>query len=394
MKGARRPPPAGLPSPVLSIDPRHVSLQADEADVLDVAAAPAPAAGPVAARGPIAPARAWLAAHETALWWLHSLYALAFGVGVMWLGSRNYAFLQIAFAQVLFIWATSLVLPLVAAHATLPRRVGRLTELAITYFHKNFYQQLLFFSLPVYWASVTLWSANVIFIVIVAVSAVLSTLDIVYDRHVSKRRELAAPFFALNLFACANVALPVVWSLGNTEAIRLSALLAFVGFATLRYSPRHWLRFSPLRSLVLAAALLAVVAELGRPFIPPAPLRLVSGGFGQGVSARAPTLLAPLDALPAETPQRVFALTAVFAPLGLNDRVRHRWTVDGATVYASRYYEFSGGRPEGYRLWTYATLPALPAGARVVVSVETEGGQLIGQVSASAAPRPAGTSGR
>jgi hypothetical protein len=364
---------------VLSIDPRHsrhVPLPAEAAPVPDaVPPAPLPSA-----RGRVTRARAWLEAHETTLWWLHSLYALAFGIGVMWLGSRNFAFLQIAFAQVLFIWATSLVLPLVVEHVSLRPAVRRVAELAVTYFHKNFYQQLLFFSLPVYWASVTLSSWNLLFIVVVGVSATLSTLDIVYDRHVSKRRELAAPFFALNLFACANVALPVVWSLGNAEAIRLSALLAFLGFATLRYSPRHWLRFSSLRSLVLAAALLVFVAELCRPLIPPAPLRLASSGFGQGLSTRTLALARPLTALPAEQRLRVYALTAVFAPLGLNDRVRHRWSVDGRTIYTSPFYEFRGGRADGYRLWTYATVPALAAGARVVVSVETEAGQLIGRI--------------
>jgi len=36
--------------------------------------------------------------------------------------------------------------------------------------------------------------------------------------------------------------------------------------------------------LIMAAALLlAVVSEIGRPLVPPAPLRLVEGGFGLGL---------------------------------------------------------------------------------------------------------------
>jgi len=40
------------------------------------------------------------------------------------------------------------------------------------------------------------------------VSALLSTLDLVYDRHVASRRLLSAVFFAFNLFVTINVTCP------------------------------------------------------------------------------------------------------------------------------------------------------------------------------------------
>jgi hypothetical protein len=83
--------------------------------------------------------RQWLRRHEDRLWWLHSAWALAFGVGVMWLGARDFRYLRLAFAQVAFIWVTSLLLPRVARWATLgPTGRGRL-RLVINYFQKNFY---------------------------------------------------------------------------------------------------------------------------------------------------------------------------------------------------------------------------------------------------------------
>jgi hypothetical protein len=72
-------------------------------------------------------------------------------------------------------------------------------------------------------------------------------------------------------------------------------------------------------------------------------------------------------------------VTAVSAPLGLKDRVRHLWSVDGVAVQASAAYEVTGGRTEGYRLWTSLVLPAGRATTRVSVDVQTEGGQLIGR---------------
>ena len=72
----------------------------------------------------------------------------------------------------------------------------RLEELAIHgivrtsvyIFNKNFYQQVLFFVLPIYYASATLSSRNFLFVLLLVASALLSTLDIVYDRHLSVRR--------------------------------------------------------------------------------------------------------------------------------------------------------------------------------------------------------------
>jgi len=37
----------------------------------------------------------WLQRHQDKLWWLHSGYALVFGIGIMWLGARNYNYLRV-----------------------------------------------------------------------------------------------------------------------------------------------------------------------------------------------------------------------------------------------------------------------------------------------------------
>ena len=74
-------------------------------------------------------------------------------------------------------------------------------RLVVNLFNKNLYQQVLFFVLPIYYGSATGWSLNFIFVTLLAISALLSTLDVVYDRHLSTRRSLTAPFFAFNLFA-------------------------------------------------------------------------------------------------------------------------------------------------------------------------------------------------
>ena len=190
----------------------------------------------------------WLRRHETALWWLHSLYALAFGAAIVWIGGRDFKVLRLAFAQIAFIWLTSRLLPVLLRRGLIPEAWQERARLAVNYFNKNFYQQLLFFVLPVYWASVTPGAANSVFVGVLAVSAVLATLDIVYDRYLSVRPRYLAVFFAFNLFACANVALPVLWHVSNDRALRLAAALAFVGFVTIRFGPRDLARPTGARS--------------------------------------------------------------------------------------------------------------------------------------------------
>jgi hypothetical protein len=338
------------------------------------AGAPSPArreSGPAAIR-------AWLHRYESALWWLHSAWALAFGIGAVWLGARHFAVLRLAFVQVAFIWATSLLLRVVAERGTLGPRAHAWVRLVVNYLHKNFYQQVLFFVLPVYWASATPGSANLIFVGLVALAAVLSTLDIVYDRHVSVKRGLAAVYFAFSVFACVNVALPVLWSVNHVDAMRLSAGVALAGFVTLRFRRHDPQRLGSIAAIAGVAAGLLATVEWGRRFIPPAPLVVVSAEFGGGIDRRALAVTSRRERL-TPAPQPVYVLTAIRAPLGLRDRVRHRWSVGGRTVRETPYSTVAGGRAAGFRLWSHARLDALSPGRDVQVDVETEGGQLIGR---------------
>lgn len=321
-----------------------------------------------------------LSRHETLLWWLHSAWALAFGVAAMWLGTRHPGLLRLAFAQIAFIWLASLAAPWIARHPRLGRRWQRLATLALNYFNKNFYQQLLFFVLPVYAASTTAGSVNMLFVGLVALSAVLSTFDVVYDRQVARRRVLRAPFFAFALFACVNVTLPLVWQVSNARALRVAGALALVGFVTLWLPPRDWYRGAMWRAVAVAALVVAFFVEFGRPLVPPAPLRLTRSEVGTGFDAASRRVVQPVGEVPRGQPRRLHVQTNIHAPLGLRDRVRHRWRIGGHEFYRSPYYLVRGGRRDGFRLWTHATVPAAQPGERLRVDVETEAGQLIGRV--------------
>jgi len=314
--------------------------------------------------------------HETLLWWMHSSYALLFGVGVMWLGAKNFTYLRLIVFHISFIWLTSLFLPAIVNRSWLSPRWRERTRLAINYFNKNFYQQLLFFLLPVYYASTTFGSRNMWFLALLAISAVLSTMDIVYDRYLSARWPLTALFFMFNLFASINVMLPLLWSVSHQWAFWISGALALGGFASMLYR-LSGLRGNRAKLLLAAAALgLFLIIEFFRPLIPPAPLSLGSAQFGRSV--RSLRIVSPLHSLPTG-PGKIAVLTAIKAPMGLQESVRHVWYLDDRAIFASDLHPVTGGRKEGYRLWTQITWRPGFAGRVLKVDVETQGGQLIGR---------------
>jgi hypothetical protein len=162
-------------------------------------------------------------------------------------------------------------------------------------------------------------------------------------------------------------------------ALLASAVLAVIAFATIRYRLGELGRYHVRLHVGLAGIALVLLVALGRPLIPPAPLRVVRTDFGEGIDRRGLHVVSRVESLPAAWSGRVYAVTAIDAPLGLRDRVGHRWYHDGRLVYASPLYSLVGGRPEGFRLWTSAVVTDLRAGDRVRVDVRSEAGQLIGR---------------
>lgn len=323
--------------------------------------------------------------HKDKFWWLHSIYALFFGIGVMWLGKKNFHYIRVAVVQIIFIWLTSLGVPFVLSHPHISLKWKHRLRLLINYFNRNFYQQILFFLIPIYYMSTTLDSVNVLFILFIAVSAVLSTMDIVYDRYISVKGTIMSLFFAFNLFVCINVMLPFLWNVRSIYAIRISGLFAFLGFATFCFQLTS---LKPVRKTFIIAAsalLIILISEVGRPFIPPAPLRIEQAQFGKGMIKENFQLVSPLQYLP-EGNCKIYVLNAIKAPLGHREMVRHHWYLNGEKVYVSRSFRITGQGRKGFKFWTYFTLKQVAVGAVLRVDLQTEAGQLIGRARLRSAP--------
>lgn len=297
----------------------------------------------------------------------------------MWLGARNFEYLRVAVLHVVFIWATSFVLPWVVDSSRVSTPWRRRIALVVNYFNKNFYQQVLFFILPIYAMSTTYDSPNVLYLLVLGGCAVLSTLDLIYDRHVASRRPLTAGFFAITLFAGVAAALPLLWGIRPETAVRAAGAAAAIGIVSLLVTERRhdWQRGWFLAGVMLFT--LAWVVESGRVLVPPTPLRLEASIFGVRFDRNALVMQQPVETVPVAPRTPLYVLTMIHAPNGLHDRVRHVWYVDGAHAWTSDWYNVEGGREEGYRVWTGRRALPLQPQSYVYVDVETEGGQLIGR---------------
>ncbi len=324
--------------------------------------------------------------HKDKFWWFHSTYALFYGIGVMWLGKKNFRYIQVAIVQIIFIWFTSLGVPSLLSHKNIDFKWKHRIRLLSNYFNRNFYQQMLFFVIPIYYMSTTLDSANVFFILFVVVSAVLATMDIVYDRFISVKGAIMSLFFAFNLFVCINVMLPFLWNVRNIYAIRISGLFAFLGFATFCF---QLTALKPARKAFIIAAsalLIFLISEVGRPFIPPAPLRIEQTQFGKGIIKKNSQLVSPLQYLPVGN-CKIYVVNSIKAPFELGEKVRHHWYLNGRKIYSSPLFRIIGQGGRGFRFWTYFTLKQVPVGSVLRVDLQTEAGQLIGRARLRSKPR-------
>jgi len=260
------------------------------------------------------------------------------------------------------------------------RKSGRLILTAATYTIQTLYHAILLFLIPAYWASTTLTSINVVFLAVLVAMALLATFDPWYRALVHPRPWLGYVIFVVSVFAALNVALPLV-GLPPYGALVASAFVASLAVTPVvrRASGRSWK--AALRVTVALGVVAATLAALGRAWIPPAPLFIARAAIVWDVPNldAIEALVSPISA--AEVKERgLVAYTAIYAPAGLRQPVRHVWRHDGRVVEVVGLAPVLGGRREGYRTYSRKTaFPAEPAG-RWSVDVVTGGGQLIGRV--------------
>lgn len=411
-------PPPSPPATVENPDEIATELYDGASD-----ASPEPAAGGGEAPGPapkgfsakVKEIYGFIQKNETLLWWMHSGWALLFGIGVMWLGARNFDWIRLAGLYIGFIWLSSLMLPVLLKRLRVTPRWKERIRLVINYFNRNFTQQIVFFIIPIYWKSATANSRNMVFVFLLVVSAILSSLDIVYDRYITVKWAFFSSFFAFNVFSGSYLLFTLIWGLSNRYAVYLSAGAAILTFATFCFrlsgssKTKRWIY------IAVSSFCLLLAAHFGRYIIPPAPLHFGRVLFAEGIELDrdgTEIVRSALSDLPVNTtgkgPGRIFSLIPVKSPLGLKEDLVQIYYLNGRKVYNVDFVKLPPGsqgkskitpiskvngevlwkvaesekntnRPGKYELISSVAIYHIPPNSVLTVDVETESGQLIGR---------------
>jgi Family of unknown function (DUF5924)/Protein of unknown function (DUF2914) len=318
---------------------------------------------------------AWLAE------WGVSFASLTGGVLTLFVFRRGLPNVAWIVGYLLLLWLVFAVLvELRQPLAESGRRTGRLVVTAADYTIQTLYHGLLLFVLPAYYASATLTSRNVVFLILLVLLALLATFDPWYRTIVHPRPWLGYLFFVLSIFAALNVALPLV-GVPPLGALMASAFVASLAITPVvrRAGGRTWK--GALRVTVALGIAASALSAVGRAWIPPAPLFMARAAIMWDLPD-----LDNIEALPTtisadEVKQRgLVAYTAIYAPAGLRQSVSHVWRHRSQVIETVSLAPVLGGRREGYRTYSRKTsFPEEPEG-RWSVDVVTASGQLIGRL--------------
>ena len=327
---------------------------------------------------------AWMALAERHQWlrwaakWGLSLVSLLSGIVTLIIFRRGTDHFPWILGNLLLLWVGGVVF----AHLrqALEVRNRRLIGVAMDFTLQSLHHELLLFLMPIYYASTTLSSRNVCFLLLHLAVTLLTAIDPWYRATILRYPWAAHALFAFGLFASLNVGLPLVqvrsaWALIFSPVLSLLALTPAIrrGFA------QSW------RNAALAAALggslAASIIWSVRDWIPPAPLYLSAATFARSVERlEAMEPIRRVSQADLQAWGSLACFTAVSAPAGLREQIYHVWRKDGIPFARIALSPIKGGRPGGYRTYSQRSDLGSDSGGRWTVDVLTAQGQLIGGV--------------
>jgi hypothetical protein len=305
--------------------------------------------------------------------WLLPTSSFAAGwLGYVWV-QRGESLARVIALLALLGWFWLLVEPWIRRR--LERRRKRVGNFLVNFVSQSLQQELLFFSLPFLIGATHRDVGQVVFTGLVAVAAVLSTVDPVYERLIATRAARRMSFHAFCSWIAALVVLPMVLALPLEQALPIS-LLAVASWLVLTlplslYSLPGWPRRAAwLVGMVSVPWLFWQV----RAQIPAAGLAVVDARVTQTLDGLTPG--APVHrVLHEDLAEGVIAFAAIRAPAGLAQRVIFEWRHNGERERIEA--QIQGGRADGFRLYTRKHVFPTESLGRWTVDVLTPQGQLL-----------------
>jgi hypothetical protein len=318
-------------------------------------------------------------------WWLHSGFALSFGVGVMLFARAGLAYADKVMIALLGSWLLMFIaLRFIVGPANRREQENVLRKgvrVATNYVIKQFYQQMFFFLTPLYASSAT-WSLaswNWWLAPLLLVCAVVSTMDLVFDNFIMERRLLASAMYGLAMFAMLNVMLPLLLDLDHLTGLFVAAAATPASVALLSFSIKQVL--SAQGALLTIGITVALVAGVyyGRTVIPPAPLAMPETAVGHGTVGSYECLPGSKHALRANHLDGLRCGSMLREPGGLKEPIVHVWTHGGLRVEIKPdELQCDDGDATVFRShFPQDQLPSNPTG-KWTCATYTLGGQLVG----------------
>lgn len=313
--------------------------------------------------------------------WGGSIASLVGGVLTLLVFRHEIGHVRWIVGYLLLAWIISATI--VQVHRTIvagDRRVHRLVVAAADYAILSLHHSVLLFLLAPYWASTTLTSLNVLFLLLLVALVLLATFDPLYRAIVRPRPWLGALFFFVPTFGALNLALPLV-GVAPHVALPLSAWVATLALTPVVVHGRGWWWLQALGTTALAGLAVAGLAYVGRAAMPPVPLFVADTRLAWNFAmADAVHPVARAIATRELRERGLVVHTAVYAPAGLTQAIRHVWRRNGTVIDDVRLSPVHGGRYEGFRTFSRKTAwPEDPRG-KWTVDVMTGAGQLVSRV--------------
>jgi hypothetical protein len=310
--------------------------------------------------------------------WGVSVFSILMGLITLFVFRRGFEYFPLFMGYLLLLWLVGVVF--LETRRTLAERGYQVFWFLVEYTVQTLLHGLILFLLPIYYASTTLTSVNVWFFLLLVTAAILTSVDPWYRAARGRFRWIETALFGLGLFASLNVAFPLV-GVGSAWSLLLSGVGSMLALIP---AFRHRRDFSWRRAGIRAAvAALAIAAGLWwiRELIPPTPLYLTQATFTRAVESLEP--VEPVTHLSAENLRRwgrLVAFAAVASPSSVRQSVHHVWRKDGQVVATMPMARIRGGRPGGFRTYSWkAGFGPDPTGLWSV-EVRTADDRLVGQM--------------
>lgn len=255
-------------------------------------------------------------------------------------------------------------------------------RLFVTWLTQNLMQQSLFFVIPFYVGSTVLHGGQIFFTSVLIAVALFSLWDPFFEKMVNTlARRVSLQVFVV--FVTIHAVGPFV-GFSNRASLTIAAIVAALGapMVVFKYTEKNLRRSKSALAFGITSIVMVATSYLFAPWIlPPAPLRIVEGGFGTGYKDH--SLLAKGNQFTTHQAP-IFCASSIKGPSKMRDVVFHRWFVNNRQTDRIPL-RFKGGREHGFR--TYSKKKRVSNGD-VVCQIETATRQIIGRFKAEMTSPP------